>query len=292
MASPTAPSAPPPASNPLPGVKHVILVMSGKGGVGKSTVCSNLALALKRGGHRVGLLDADMYGPSVPTMFGIHGRPRAEGQRIEPLERFGVKLMSLGFLLDDEKAAVVWRGPMLHAALMQFVKDVNWGELDFLLLDMPPGTGDVALTLSQNLQTRGAVVVTTPQDVAVMDVYKSVSMAHKVGIPILGVVENESYFVCGNCETRHTLFGEGGGKKVAELAQAPLLAQLPIDPTVRQWGDAGVPVVQASPASAIAQAFMQLSEAVMQRADEVASQQVSLHVDRSGGKNRHLPITR
>lgn len=289
-AAPPPPQAP--ASNPLPGVKHVVLVMSGKGGVGKSTVCSNLALALKRDGYRVGLLDADMYGPSVPTMFGIHGRPRSNGQRIEPLERFGVKLMSLGFLLDDEKAAVVWRGPMLHAALMQFVKDVDWGDLDFLLLDMPPGTGDVALTLSQNIQTTGAVVVTTPQDVAVMDVYKSVSMAIKVGIPILGVVENESYFVCGQCETKHALFGEGGGKKVAELAKAPLLAQLPIDATVRQWGDAGVPVVQASPASAIAQAFQQLSVAVAQRADEVAESQVRLQVDRSGGKNRHLPITR
>jgi ATP-binding protein involved in chromosome partitioning len=294
MSTPSAPTPGPqtPASNPLPGVTHVILVMSGKGGVGKSTVCTNLAMALKRDGYRVGLLDADMYGPSIPTMFGIHGRPRSDGQRIEPLERFGVKLMSLGFLLDDEKSAVVWRGPMLHAALMQFVRDVNWGDLDFLLLDMPPGTGDVALTLSQNIRTTGAVVVTTPQDVAVMDVYKSVSMAIKVGIPILGVVENESYFICGNCETRHTLFGEGGGQKVAELAHAPLLAQLPIDPSVRQWGDAGVPVVQASPASSIARAFQQLSQAVAQRAEELGSQKVDLQVDRSGGKNRHLPITR
>lgn len=266
--------------------------MSGKGGVGKSTVCSNLAMALKRSGYRVGLLDADMYGPSVPTLFGIHGRPRSDGKRIEPLERFGVKLMSLGFLLDDEKSAVVWRGPMLHAALMQFVRDVNWGELDFLLLDMPPGTGDVALTLSQNIQTTGAVVVTTPQDVAVMDVYKSVSMALKVGIQILGVVENESYFICDSCSTKHMLFGEGGGQKVAELAQAPLLAQLPIDPTVRQWGDAGVPVVQASPASPIAKAFQQLADAVAKRAEEVSQNQLRLQVDRSGGKNRHLPITR
>ncbi len=292
MSSASTPGPQTPASNPLPGVKNIILVMSGKGGVGKSTVCSNLAMALKRDGYRVGLLDADMYGPSVPTLFGIHGRPRSNGQRIEPLERFGVKLMSLGFLLDDEKAAVVWRGPMLHAALMQFVKDVDWGDLDYLLLDMPPGTGDVALTLSQNIQTTGAVVVTTPQDVAVMDVYKSVSMALKVGIQILGVVENESYFICGQCDTKHLLFGEGGGNKVAELAGAPLLAQLPIDPSVRQWGDAGVPVVQASPASAIARAFHELSAAVVKRADEVSENQVRLQVDRSGGKNRHLPITR
>lgn len=294
MAAPTHTHPPEgaPKSNPVPGVENVVLVMSGKGGVGKSTVCSNLAMALKRSGYRVGLLDADMYGPSVPTMFGINGRPHSDGQRIEPLERFGVKLMSLGFLLDDEKSAVVWRGPMLHSALLQFVRDVNWGELDYLLLDMPPGTGDVALTLSQNLQTTGAVVVTTPQDVAIADVYKSVSMAKKVGIEILGVVENESYFVCGSCDTKHLLFGEGGGKKVAELAQAPLLAQLPIDPTIRQWGDAGVPVVQASPGSAIAQAFMTLAEQVASRCAQVTAAKTPLVIDRSGGKNRHLPITR
>lgn len=291
QSSPQAPAAGTP-QNPLPGVTHVVLVMSGKGGVGKSTVCSNLALALKRSGHRVGVLDADMYGPSIPTMFGIHGRPRTNGKRIEPLERFGVKLMSLGFLLEDEKSAVVWRGPMLHSALLQFVRDVNWGELDFLLLDLPPGTGDVALTLSQNLQTTGAVIVTTPQEVAVMDVYKSVSMAQKVGIEILGIVENESYFICSQCDTRHTLFGEGGGQKVAELAAAPLLAQLPIDPSVRQWGDAGVPVVQASPASAIAGAFQALAESVAVRAAEAQANNAPLIVDRSGGKNRHLPITR
>ena len=280
------------AEDPVPGVKNVLLIMSGKGGVGKSTVATNLTLALKRRGYRVGLLDADMYGPSIPTMMGISGRPASDGQKIVPLERFGVKLMSLGFLLDDEKAAVVWRGPMLHAALLQFVRDVNWGELDYLLLDLPPGTGDVALTLSQNLQTTGAVVVTTPQEVAVADVYKSVSMALKVGIEVLGVVENESYFICSQCDTRHALFGEGGGEKVAALANAPLLAQLPIDASVRQWGDAGVPVVQASPASPIAVAFQTLAAQVAERAVQARARQVPLTVDRSGGKNRHLPITR
>src|SRR5687768_956100 len=162
--------------DPVPGVKNVVLVMSGKGGVGKSTVAANLALAISRMGYRVGLLDADMYGPSVPTMFGITGKPMSDGSRIRPLERFGIKLMSIGFLLDDPKSAIVWRGPMLHGALVQFLKDVDWGDLDFLLLDLPPGTGDVALTLSQKLQTNGAVIVTTPQEVALMDVYKSVSM--------------------------------------------------------------------------------------------------------------------
>src|SRR5450432_3905579 len=165
--------------DPVPGVTHVILVMSGKGGVGKSTVASNLALALSRMGHAVGLLDADIYGPSIPTMFGISGRPRADNGRIHPLERFGIKLMSIGFLLDDPKSAVVWRGPMLHGALLQFLKDVEWGDLDYLLLDMPPGTGDVALTLSQRLRVSGAVIVTTPQEVALQDVYKSVSMADR-----------------------------------------------------------------------------------------------------------------
>jgi ATP-binding protein involved in chromosome partitioning len=280
------------SEDPIPNVKHVLLVMSGKGGVGKSTVCSNLALALKRHGYRVGLLDADMYGPSVPTMLGITGRPQSSGQRIRPLERFGLKLMSLGFLLDDPKAAVVWRGPMLHAALMQFVKDVDWGELDFLLLDLPPGTGDVALTLSQNIATTGAIVVTTPQEVALQDVYKSVSMAKKVGIEILGVVENESYFVCGKCDERHAIFGEGGGAKIAEQAEAPLLGQIPILREIREWGDAGTPIVQASPGSNVAQVFMNIAGSVIDASEAVAARTPTIAIDRSGGTNRHLPIAR
>lgn len=279
--------------DPLPQVNNVLLVMSGKGGVGKSTVCTNLALALKRQGYRVGLLDADMYGPSIPTMLGITGQPGHDGQKIRPLERFGVKLMSIGFLLEDARAAVVWRGPMLHGALMQFISDVLWGELDYLLLDMPPGTGDVALTLSQKLSANGSLIVTTPQEVALADVYKSVSMNRKVGIPIAGVVENESYFVCDGCDKRHDLFGSGGGAKVAEMAQAPLLAQLPIDETVRTWGDAGTPVVQAAPQSAIGQAFMQLAERVVERLEQMnEAAAASLSIDRSGGVNRHLPISR
>ena len=216
------PSRDPAPDDPVPNVRAVVLVMSGKGGVGKSTVAANLAITLKRLGATVGLLDADMYGPSVPTMFGITGQPPTDGQRIRPLERHGIKLMSIGFLLEDAKAAVVWRGPMLHGALVQFLKDVSWGELDVLLLDLPPGTGDVALTLSQKLRSSGAVIVTTPQEVALQDVYKSVSMAEKVGIPVLGVVENESYFVCDGCEKRHELFGSGGGRKIAEFSRAPL----------------------------------------------------------------------
>src|SRR4051794_12331695 len=175
--------------DPVPGVKHVILVMSGKGGVGKSTTAVNLAMALVKRGFRTGLLDADIYGPSIPTMLGVSGRPvSADGKTIEPMARFGVKLMSIGFLLEDPKSAVIWRGPMLTGALTQFLRDVNWGELDFLVLDLPPGTGDVALSLSQTVKATGAVIVTTPQNVATDDVFKSVSMCQKVNIPVLGVV--------------------------------------------------------------------------------------------------------
>src|SRR3954471_14921839 len=280
------------SEDPNPDVKNIILVMSGKGGVGKSTVAANLTMALHRSGMRVGLLDADIYGPSVPTMFGVMGRPSsADGKMIEPLERFGVKLMSIGFLLEDPKAAVVWRGPMLHGALLQFVKDVRWGKLDYLILDLPPGTGDVALTLSQRVRSTGAVIVTTPQEVALQDVYKSVSMCQKVGIPILGVIENESYFVCDGCNKRHELFGQGGGLKVAEYADAPLLGQIPIDPIIREWGDAGTPVVQAAPGSPPAEAFMQVARNLLDSLNATATASV-LNIDRSGGQNRHLPITR
>ena len=275
-----------------PGIRHIVLVMSGKGGVGKSTLATNLAVALKLKGQRVGLLDADMYGPSIPTMLGAFGRPTTDGKRIQPLERFGIKLMSIGFLLEDARGAVAWRGPMLHSALLQFFRDVDWGELDYLLLDMPPGTGDVALTVSQNVRATGALIVTTPQEVALQDVYKSVSMAKRVNIPILGVIENQSYFVCDHCSTRHELFGKGGGDLVAKFAEAPLLGQLPMVPAVREWGDAGTPVVQASPASSIAQSFVRVAEQLMVRADETTQEQSALDIDRSGGPNRYLPITR
>lgn len=278
--------------DPVPGVSHVVLVMSGKGGVGKSTVSANLALALARQGLRVGLLDADIYGPSIPTMLGITGQPLSDGKKITPLARFGVKLMSIGFLLEDEKSAVVWRGPMLHGALLQFLKDVAWGDLDYLLLDLPPGTGDIALTLSQRIRASGAVMVTTPQEVALQDVYKAVSMCQKVGIPILGVVENQSYFVCGECDTRHELYGSGGGQKVADLAGAPLLGQIPIDASVREWGDAGTPVVQASPGSDVAKSFVAVAEALHRVIGERGGGPGGLTIDRSGGTNRRLPVAR
>lgn len=282
--------------DPVPGVAHVILVMSGKGGVGKSTTATNLALALARSGYRTGLLDADIYGPSIPTMLGVSGRPvSTDGKTIEPLERFGLKMMSIGFLLEDPKGAVIWRGPMLHGALQQFLKDVAWGELDYLVLDLPPGTGDVALSLSQRLASTGAVVVTTPQGVATDDVFKSVSMCKKVNIDILGVVENMSWFV-DSAGVKHELFGKGGGQAVADFSEAPLLAQIPIDQSVREWGDKGTPVVQAAPESAIGQAFMDLAarlvEVVEARVDGGGGG--SPIIDRSGGPGgrRRLPVSK
>jgi ATP-binding protein involved in chromosome partitioning len=282
------------SDDPCPGAKNIVLVMSGKGGVGKSTVAANLTLALKRLGARVGLLDADMYGPSVPTMLGVSGRPTsADGQRFLPLERFGVKLMSIGFLLEDARSAVVWRGPMLQNALLQFLRDVDWGDLDYLVLDLPPGTGDIALTISQKTRSTGAIIVTTPQEVALQDVYKSVSMAQKVGIPLLGVVENESYFICDGCDKRHELFGAGGGQKIADFAEAPLLAQIPIDPSIREWGDAGTPIVQAAPESSVGRAFLELGERLGARvALHNLERGGGLRIDRSGGRQRHLPIAR
>jgi len=280
--------------DPCPDIANIILVMSGKGGVGKSTVATNVALALARSGAKTGLLDADMYGPSIPTMLGVNGRPvSADGKKFLPLERFGLKLMSIGFMLEDSKSAVVWRGPMLQSALLQFLKDVDWGPLDYLVLDLPPGTGDIALTISQKLRTSGAIIVTTPQEVALQDVYKSVSMAQKVGIPILGVVENESYFICDGCEKRHELFGSGGGKAVAEFADAPLLGQIPMHASVREWGDAGTPIVQAAPESPMAKAFTELAYRLAGRVSaHNAESAPDLTIDRSGGKNRHLPIAR
>ncbi len=279
--------------DPLPKTRNIVLVMSGKGGVGKSTTATNLALALARSGYRVGLLDADIYGPSIPTMLGVSGRPVSlDGKTIEPLTRFGIKIMSIGFLLEDPKQAIVWRGPMLHGALQQFLGDVNWGELDFLVLDLPPGTGDVALSLSQRVRATGAVIVTTPQPVATDDVFKSVSMCEKVNIPILGVVENMSYFV-DSAGVRHELFGKGGGQAVADFAKAPLLGQIAIDQSVREWGDKGTPVVQAAPQSEIAQSFAKLAHSLVEVIDERAGESAGPVIDRSGGTGRKkLPVVK
>lgn len=246
--------------DPMPRVKNIVLVMSGKGGVGKSSAAANLSLALAKGGAQVGLLDADIYGPSMPLMFGVKDPVRSkDGKTIEPHEAHGIKLMSIGFMLEDDKQAVIWRGPMLHGALQQLMREVNWGELDYLVMDLPPGTGDVALTVAQRASVTGCVMVTTPQEVALADVYKSVSMAQKLNIPILGVLENMSFFI-DSAGVRQELFGRGGGAKIAEFAQTSVVGQIPLDPSVREWADAGTPVVKAMPSSAAAQAYQAVAD--------------------------------
>lgn len=233
----------------LPGVKNIIAVVSGKGGVGKSTVAANLALALAQGGATVGLMDADIYGPSVPIMFGVRGeRPMMMDNggkgMIVPLERFGIKLMSIG-LLVDEKNAVVWRGPMASSAIKQFVTDVNWGDLDYLIIDMPPGTGDIHLTLVQTVPVTGAVIVSTPQEVALADAKKAIAMfaQTQVKVPIIGLVENMSYFMVPGTEQRHYIFGKEGAKKLAEEYEIPFLGQIPLVQGIREGGDLGIPIM-------------------------------------------------
>ncbi len=255
-----APEVPP----VLPGVASVIAVASGKGGVGKSTVAVNLAVALARGGAAVGLMDADVYGPSIPMMMGIKEVPSFDEARtrIVPFERHGVRIMSLGFFLGADEA-VIWRGPMVMKAVEQLLRDVAWGTLDVLVVDMPPGTGDAQLTLSQKANLTGAVIVTTPQDVALADAIKGVAMFRKVGVPILGIVENMSYFACPHCGTRTDVFGHGGGRAEAERLGVPFLGEIPLDAAVRDAGDRGTPIVAASPESPQAEAFLRLASKVL-----------------------------
>ncbi len=249
----------------LPGVKNVILVGAGKGGVGKSTVAVNLAAALARCGAKVGLLDADFYGPSIPMMTGIRRKPSSkDGKLLYPLEAHGMRVMSIGFLVEPDQA-MVWRGPMLHGAVLQLVRDVLWGELDYLILDLPPGTGDIALTLSQQLRTAGAVLVTTPQDVALADVLRAKQMFDRLHVPILGIVENMSQFVCPHCHQSTDIFDHGGGHKAADAMAVPFLGEIPLDLKVRQGGDRGIPVVVGVPSSPQAQAFMTMAKAIAGR---------------------------
>ncbi|OJT24260.1 chromosome partitioning protein [Archangium sp. Cb G35] len=249
----------------LPQVKNVILVGAGKGGVGKSTVSVNLAAALAREGAKVGLLDADFYGPSVPLMTGITEKPVSpDGKTLLPLEKHGLKVMSIGFLVEADQA-LIWRGPMLHGALMQLVRDVRWGELDYLVLDLPPGTGDVALSLSQSVKASGAVLVTTPQDVALADVVRAKQMFDKVHIPVLGIVENMSQFVCPHCSKATPIFNRGGGHKAAQMFSIPFLGEIPLELKIREAGDAGVPVVLSAPESAEAQAFVAMARNIAGR---------------------------
>lgn len=230
----------------LPGVKNTIAIASGKGGVGKSTIAVNLAVALAKDGAKVGLIDADIYGPSIPLMMGIKEKPRVyqdkETMKMLPLENFGIKLMSIGFLIDDN-APVIWRGPMASGAVKQFLSDVAWGELDYLIFDMPPGTGDIQLTLAQTIPLTGAVIVTTPQEVSLIDARKGLKMFHRVNVPVLGIIENMSYFIAPDSGIKYDIFGNGGGENLSVELEAPFLGGIPIDPRVRIGGDKGIPIV-------------------------------------------------
>jgi ATP-binding protein involved in chromosome partitioning len=264
---PTHAEEPPPTwADKIPGVKHVVAVASGKGGVGKSTVSANISLALAAQGHTVGLLDGDIYGPSQQLMMGTTDEPEGDPEgRIRPVESpGGVKVMSFGFLVDPDQP-VIWRGPMLQKALEQFVGDVAWGELDFLVIDLPPGTGDVALTLCQNVPMAGAVIVTTPQDVALIDARKSLHMFTKLEVPVLGIVENMSAYHCPECGHVESIFGSGGGQRTAEELGVPLLGSVPLDPAVVAGGDTGKPVVKERPDSPTAEAFVELAKAVAEK---------------------------
>ena len=255
----------------LPNIKYKIAVASGKGGVGKSTVATNLAISLANAGAAVGLMDADAYGPSIPTMMGIQEQPKTTPERkLMPLVRHNIKLMSIGFMVPEEQA-MIWRGPMLHSAIRQFLSDVDWGELDYLIIDLPPGTGDVALSLTQAIPLTGALIVTTPQDVALADVRRGVAMFERLGVPILGIIENMSYFLCPHCNEKTEIFRADGGKNTSERFGVAFLGQIPLDAEVCTAGDIGVPIVAGHPESPQSEAFGSVAqelEAVLEESDD------------------------
>ena len=255
----------------LPGVKHIIAVASGKGGVGKSTVSANLSVVLAQTGAKVGLMDADIYGPNIPMMMGVPEPPEKEGDKIKPAQAHGVKIISMGFFVPEE-TAIVWRGPMVHTAIQQFFRDVLWGELDYLLVDLPPGTGDAQLSLSQIVPLTGVVTVTTPQEVALYDVRKGLMMFKKVNVPLLGVIENMSFFVCGHCGERTEIFSFAGGERAAQKFDIPFLGRIPLDPAIREGGDAGMPIVVSDPNSPLTKAFQGVAEALQTRVRELTSE--------------------
>jgi ATP-binding protein involved in chromosome partitioning len=263
----------------LPGVKYKIAVASGKGGVGKSTVSTNLALALRDLGYTVGMLDADIYGPSQQMMLGIAGHPQIDetDEKIMPMENHGVKTMSLG-LITDPDTPVIWRGPMVMKALDQFLTDVKWGELDFMIIDLPPGTGDAQLTMTQKVPLSGAVVVTTPQDVALIDARKGLAMFRKVNVPVLGIVENMSYYICRHCGEREEIFGHGGGHRTADMLGVPFLGEVPLDPKVVVGGDSGEPIVVLDPESVAAQAFREIARSIVKQVETGTAGHTHEHV--------------
>ena len=267
MANPAAPSNESPqgvVGREIPGIKNVIAVGAGKGGVGKTTVSVNLAVSLAKSGSQVGIIDADVYGPNVPMMLGISSQLESDGKKIVPAEKYGIRVVSMGFL-TDEKAPIIWRGPMLHGVVRQFFQDVRWGELDYLVVDMPPGTGDVALSLSQTVPVSGAVVVTTPQNVSLADSRRAVAMYEKLNIPTLGVIENMSYYVCPGCEQESDLFGKGGGAQVAEELSIPFLGQIPLYTPIRVGGDTGEPIVSVDSESPGGLAFSKVAERAVEQ---------------------------
>ena len=266
LMTPNQPGQPP--KMPIPGVRNLIAVGSGKGGVGKTTVAVNLAVGLGALGYRAGLMDADVYGPNVPLMMGVNRTPMASGDRIQPLEQFGVKLMSMGFLNPGDKP-LVWRGPMLHSVVQQFLRGVDWGELDYLVIDLPPGTGDVQLSLIQTAPITGAIVVTTPSDVSLEDARKAVHMFHQVRVPILGIVENMSFLICPHCHERIDVFSHGGGRRTAAEMQVNFLAELPLDPQVRIGGDTGSPIVLRKGEG---EPYLELARNAAARCDEAAKE--------------------
>lgn len=255
-------------------IDNIIAIASGKGGVGKSTCAVNLAVALGRQGAKVGLLDADIYGPNIPTMLGAQGPPRIKDNRIQPVLTYGLKIMSMGFVMKREQA-VVWRGPMLHNALQQLFQDVAWGDLDYLLIDLPPGTGDVQLSLAQIVSLTGAVIITTPQDVALEDVHKGMNAFEQLRVPLLGVVENMSYFRCPHCGERTDIFSHGGGRQAAEKLDIPFLGEVALDPAIRAGGDDGQPITAVAHHSPQAQSFMVIAKALVAKLEELAEKRPS-----------------
>ena len=249
-----------PAPTPIayPHLGNIVAISSGKGGVGKSTVAANLAIALTKLGARVGLMDADIYGPNIPRMMGVNAAPPVENEKIIPLQAHGVKIMSLGFMIERDQPAI-WRGPIIMKIITQFLRDVQWGELDYFLVDMPPGTGDAQLSLVQATMVHGAIIVTTPQEVASGDALRGAKMFERVAVPVLGVVENMSYFICPHCENKHRIFGEGGGRSLADELHVPLLAEVPFFPAVLSGGDRGEPIVIGEPTTPAAQALSDLA---------------------------------
>jgi ATP-binding protein involved in chromosome partitioning len=254
-----------PAKAPAPGIRSIVAVASGKGGVGKSTTAANIALALATEGARVGLLDADVYGPSMPRMMGVRGKPSTpDGKTLEPMRNYGIAIMSMGFLVDEE-TPMIWRGPMVMSAIQQMLRDVNWGELDILVVDMPPGTGDAQLTLAQQVPLAGAVIVSTPQDIALLDARKGLNMFRKVDVPVLGIVENMSYFACPNCGHRTDIFAHGGARREAERLGVEFLGEIPLDIAIRETSDSGQPIVISQPASPHARSYRAIARRLLEK---------------------------